>query len=125
MTFSPTVLDVLAGKRFGLVSFDTSEARTILSILKEIHAFGRTINLAQIAAEPWLLNAFDICVCEVSQLGPGKPHGIPYTDGWSIQRRKHRIERPFPRTGRDAKCRRCDRLLLHGSRNKNNRSGSS
>jgi hypothetical protein len=45
-------LTVLAGKRFGLVSFDTSEARAILSILKKIHAFDRTINLAQIATEP-------------------------------------------------------------------------
>ena len=37
MNFPPSILDVLAGKRFGLVGFETFEARAILSIVKKIH----------------------------------------------------------------------------------------
>lgn len=78
------VLDRLAGKRFALIDFEALELKAILKILDKIGAFSRAMDSSQIRKPPSVLDSFDICVCELSQLSsddelcepcdnPGKP----------------------------------------------------
>jgi CheY-like chemotaxis protein len=62
------LLNQLAGKRFALIGFESLELKAILAMLDEIGAFSRAIDSAQIRSHPSVLDSFDICVCELSNL---------------------------------------------------------